>query len=248
MVEQRWQQICAKGANRPLGTARTPARPWRFLGGRKLPLFRAVPGPQTDAFTAVGQAAFVHGVYALTADCDRMACKLQGPQIETVDGSDIVSDGIVAGSVQVSANGQPIVMLADHQTTGGYAKIATVISADLSAMAQLRPGEKLYEELMLDSEQDRMTKTAHDKIFIAPPMQIDLAAFYEELQNLRHDAEHNDEGVVLSLQRMVGTYHPNRVVNEDHTVSAAHGDTETIDKEELQKALDEQHSTQQNAQ
>ena len=143
MVEQRWQQICAKGANRPLGTARTPARPWRFLGGRKLPLFRAVPGPQTDAFTAVGQAAFVHGVYALTADCDRMACKLQGPQIETVDGSDIVSDGIVAGSVQVSANGQPIVMLADHQTTGGYAKIATVISADLSAMAQLRPGEKL---------------------------------------------------------------------------------------------------------
>ena len=248
MVEQRWQQICAKGANRPLGTARTPARPWRFLGGRKLPLFRAVPGPQTDAFTAVGQAAFVHGVYALTADCDRMACKLQGPQIKTVDGADIVSDGIVAGSVQVSANGQPIVMLADHQTTGGYAKIATVISADLSAMAQLRPGEKLYEELMLDSEQDRMTKTAHDKIFIAPPMQIDLAAFYEELQNLRHDAEHNDEGVVLSLQRMVGTYHPNRVVNEDHTVSAAHGNTETIDKEELQKALDEQHSTQQNAQ
>ena len=112
----------------------------------------------------------------------------------------------------------------------------------------LRPGEKLYEELMLDSEQDRMTKTAHDKIFIAPPMQIDLAAFYEELQNLRHDAEHNDEGVVLSLQSMVGTYHPNRVVNEDHTVSAAHGNTETIDKEELQKALDEQHSTQQNAQ
>ena len=48
---------------------------------------------------------------------------------------------------------------------------------------------------------------------------------------------------MLSLQRMVGTYHPNRVVNEDHTVSAAHGNTETIDKEELQKALDEQHST-----
>ena len=76
-----------------------------------LPLFRAVPGPQTDAFTAVGQAAFAHGVYALTADCDRMACNLQGPQIETVDGSDIVSDGIVAGSVQVSANGQPIVKM-----------------------------------------------------------------------------------------------------------------------------------------
>ena len=143
MVEQRWQKICAKGANRPLGTARTPARPWRFLGGRKLPLFRAVPGPQTDAFTAVGQAAFVHGVYALTADCDRMACKLAGPAIEMKYGADILSDGIAAGSVQISADNQPIVMLTDHQTTGGYAKIATVISADLSAMAQLRPGEKL---------------------------------------------------------------------------------------------------------
>ena len=60
-----------------------------------------------------------------------------------MNGVDIVSDGIVAGSVQVSANGQPIVMLADHQTTGGYAKIATVIGADLPALAQLRPGEAL---------------------------------------------------------------------------------------------------------
>lgn len=100
------------------------------------------PAPRPDAFTAAGQAAFVHGVYALTADCDRMACKLQGPQIETVDGSDIVSDGIVAGSVQVSANGQPIVMLADHQTTGGYAKIATVISADLSGHGAAAPRRK----------------------------------------------------------------------------------------------------------
>ena len=70
-----------------------------------------------------------------------MACKLQGPAIQTVHGADILSDGIVEGSVQVGGNGQPIVMLADHQTTGGYAKIATVISADLPALAQLRPGQ-----------------------------------------------------------------------------------------------------------
>ena len=239
MVEQRWQQICAKGANRPLGTARTPARPWRFLGGRKLPLFRAVPGPQTDAFTAVGQAAFVHGVYALTADCDRMACKLQGPQIETVDGSDIVSDGIVAGSVQVSANGQPIVMLADHQTTGGYAKIATVISADLSAMAQLRPGEKLYEELLMDSEQDKMAKTAHNKIFIAPPMQINLEKFYTDLQRLKDSALHNSDEVVDVLQEMVPTYHPNRRVRADHTVVAATGNTALFSREEIAQKLRE---------
>lgn len=72
-----------------------------------------------------------------------MACKLAGAKIEAVRGVDILSDGIAAGSVQVSANGQPIVMLADHQTTGGYAKIATVISADLPALAQLRPGQEV---------------------------------------------------------------------------------------------------------
>ena len=101
----------------------------------------------------------------------------------------------------------------------------------------LRPGEKLYEELMLDSEQDKMSKTAHDKIFIAPPMDIDLASFYEELQNLHHSAEHNDEAVVKSLQRIVGSYHPNRVVHEDHTVSAARGNTEIYEKAELEKAM-----------
>lgn len=101
----------------------------------------------------------------------------------------------------------------------------------------LRPGEKLYEELMLDSEQDKMSKTAHNKIFIAPPMEIDLAAFYDELQNLHHYAEHNDDGVVESLQRIVRSYHPNRVLHEDHTVSAARGNTEIYEKADLEKAM-----------
>lgn len=101
----------------------------------------------------------------------------------------------------------------------------------------LRPGEKLYEELMLDSEQDKMSKTAHNKIFIAPSMEIDLAAFYDELQNLHHYAEHNDDGVVESLQRIVRSYHPNRVLHEDHTVSAARGNTEIYEKADLEKAM-----------
>ncbi|MCI6175581.1 polysaccharide biosynthesis protein [bacterium] len=107
----------------------------------------------------------------------------------------------------------------------------------------LRPGEKLYEELMLDSEQDKMSKTAHNKIFIAPPMEIDLAAFYDELQNLHHYAEHNDDGVVESLQRIVRSYHPNRVLHEDHTVSAARGNTEIYEKADLEKAMAAQSAT-----
>ena len=74
----------------------------------------------------------------------------------------------------------------------------------------LRPGEKLYEELLMDSEQDKMRKTAHDKIFVAPPMEIDLAKFYEQIQQLKEAAAHNDNSVVKLLEEMVPTYHPNR--------------------------------------
>ena len=138
-----WKRIRRCKADHPLGdaAARTGARQWRWEQDRQLPLLRAVAGPQWDAFTDQGRETFTHGIYQLSADCNRMACKLQGPAIQTVHGSDILSDGIVEGSVQVSSSGQPIVMLADHQTTGGYAKIATVISADLPAIAQLRPGQ-----------------------------------------------------------------------------------------------------------
>ena len=112
-----------------------------YLGEQVIPLLRAVPGPQDDAFTSGGLRAFFSGLYAVTPDSNRMGVKLSGPVVATKNGSDILSDGIVEGSVQISANGQPILMLADHQTTGGYAKIATVIAPDLSAAAQLRPGE-----------------------------------------------------------------------------------------------------------
>ena len=101
----------------------------------------------------------------------------------------------------------------------------------------LRPGEKLYEELLMDAEQDKMQRTAHNKIFIAPPMTIDLAGFYTSLQELQRCAEHNDEKVVEQLQKMVGSYHPNRKVNEDHTVEAATGNTAIFAKEDVQNAM-----------
>ena len=140
-----WQKITAAQLDRPLRdkAVRSGAYPVRVLGAQTLPLLRAVAGPQDDAFTEAGQRSFTHSVYTLTPNCDRMACKLAGAAIEMKHGADILSDGIAAGSVQVSADGQPIVMLADHQTTGGYAKIATVISADLPALAQLRPGQRV---------------------------------------------------------------------------------------------------------
>ena len=101
----------------------------------------------------------------------------------------------------------------------------------------LRPGEKLYEELLMDSEQDKMAKTAHNKIFIAPPMQIDLEKFYTDLQRLKESARHNSDEVVDVLQEMVPTYHPNRRVRADHTVVAATGNTALFSREEIAQKL-----------
>ena len=103
----------------------------------------------------------------------------------------------------------------------------------------LRPGEKLYEELLMDSEQDKMAKTAHNKIFIAPPMQIDLEKFYTDLQRLKDSARHNSDEVVDVLQEMVPTYHPNRRVRADHTVVAATGNTALFSREEIAQKLRE---------
>ena len=102
---------------------------------------RAIPGPQEDAFTADGVATLFSGAYTVTSETDRMGCRLVGPKIVHAKGYNIISDGIAAGSIQVPGAGQPIVLFADRQTTGGYPKIATVVSADLGFLARCRPGD-----------------------------------------------------------------------------------------------------------
>lgn len=127
---------------------------------------RVVAGPQEEAFTVAGMETFMGGSYRLTADSDRMACKLDGPAIETCRGCDIISDGIVEGSIQVASDGRPIVMMADHQTTGGYAKIGTVISADIPRLAQLRPGEAVVFRLVTPQEGVEAAREMAGRIFM----------------------------------------------------------------------------------
>lgn len=102
---------------------------------------RVVTGPQGDHFTDEALASFFAQSWRLARDSDRMGARLEGVPLTHRGGADIVSDGIVTGSIQVPGGGQPIVLLADHQTVGGYAKIATVILADLPRFAHLRPGD-----------------------------------------------------------------------------------------------------------
>lgn len=106
---------------------------------------RVVPGPQTEWFTEAAMQAFLGAAWQVTPALDRMGMRLSGPLLahDPVRGADIVSDGAVPGAIQVPAEGQPIVLLADAQTTGGYPKIATVISADLSRAARSVPGDAI---------------------------------------------------------------------------------------------------------
>ena len=104
---------------------------------------RVTLGPQAYRFTEAGIAAFLAGEYTVSKEADRMGLRLEGPVIAHHQGADIASEGIITGAIQVPGNGQPIMLLADHQTTGGYTKIATVISADLPRVGRLKPGARL---------------------------------------------------------------------------------------------------------
>ncbi|MBI3454173.1 MAG: biotin-dependent carboxyltransferase [Candidatus Rokubacteria bacterium] len=140
-----------KGDGLPIGA---PSRGLDRVEGRTVPPARrpAYPaevecrvalGPQDDRFTPEGVAAFLGNPYEVTPQADRMGYRLKGPMITHAAGHDIVSDGIPLGGVQVPGDSQPIVLLVDRQTTGGYTKIATVISADIGRIGQTKPGHRV---------------------------------------------------------------------------------------------------------
>jgi allophanate hydrolase len=104
---------------------------------------RVVLGPQQEYFTEEAVAAFLLAEFRISQSADRMGMRLDGPFLQHRGGWDIVSDAITTGAIQVPGSGQPILLLADHQTTGGYPKIATVISADLPVVGRRRPGDRL---------------------------------------------------------------------------------------------------------
>jgi biotin-dependent carboxylase-like uncharacterized protein len=135
-----------KGDALPLALAAAPDRPERHAPQWDLAppaRVRVVLGPQDDYFTERGLATLVGSTYTVSRQSDRMGMRLEGPAIEHAKGFNIVSDGTAPGSIQVPGNGLPIVLLADRPTTGGYPKIATVASADVSALGRLRPGASI---------------------------------------------------------------------------------------------------------
>lgn len=133
----------------------------RFKGDITL---RVVMGPEEDSFTLDGVNAFLSNKYILTNEWDRMGIRVEGESISHRHSADVISNGINFGAVQVPGNGKPIIMMADRQTTGGYTKIANVISVDLPYLSQLKPGDSVEFLKVTIEEAQRLIREQEDKI------------------------------------------------------------------------------------
>lgn len=106
-------------------------------------VLRVLLGPQQAMFSREVIENFFKSTFAVTNQIDRIGYWLKGPKVVHRDKADIVSDAMWPGAIQIPSNGMPFIMMADHQTTGGFAKIGSVIGADLSKLAQARPGDTI---------------------------------------------------------------------------------------------------------
>jgi antagonist of KipI len=107
---------------------------------------RVTPGPQSSAFSAASQRLFYGSIYRISEESNRMGIRLDGPSIPENSGGQMITEGVSLGAVQITAGGKPIILFVEQQTTGGYAKIANVISADLHRLGQLRPRDEIRFE------------------------------------------------------------------------------------------------------
>jgi len=109
-------------------------------------------GPQNDRFAEDALEVLVSAPYHVSVDSNRMGYRLTGAPLAHRDGADIISDATPFGSIQVPASGQPLLLMADRQTTGGYAKLATVITADIGIAGQVAPGGRIVFEVCSHAE------------------------------------------------------------------------------------------------
>jgi antagonist of KipI len=138
------------GDSLPLGAPGGP-RP-RRSGEVELPesgratRIRVLPGPHLDRFSPDALSRLQSSPYTLDNESDRMGFRLKGPRLTHANGADIISDATPLGVLQVPASGQPVLLMADRQTTGGYAILASVITADIGLAGQLAPGDQIQFE------------------------------------------------------------------------------------------------------
>jgi antagonist of KipI len=136
----------ASGSFRTFRKRSVSARAVAQLAPRKV--LRITTGPQSDRFTQAVQDVFYARTYRVTEESNRMGLRLEGAAIASTVGGEMISEGVSLGAVQITVGGLPIILFVEQQTTGGYPKIANVISADLSSLGQLRPRDEIRFELV----------------------------------------------------------------------------------------------------
>ncbi|MED0681185.1 biotin-dependent carboxyltransferase family protein [Aneurinibacillus thermoaerophilus] len=130
----------------------------------KNPVVRVIRGAQFDCFTPESRQQFFASAFRVTPQSDRMGYRLQGPQLSLAAPLEMISEAVAPGTIQVPSEGQPIALLADRQTVGGYPKIAQIISVDLPVIAQVKPGEKIrFQEVSLE-EAEMLYLTREEQI------------------------------------------------------------------------------------
>lgn len=119
-------------------------------------------GPHINEFTKNSFKEFIEGSYTLSNESDRMGYRLQGPQLEHINGPDIISDFMTVGTIQVPGSGQPIVHMSDCGTSGGYTKLGVIVGADLPYMGQKKPGDKIkFKPVDIEDAQSKWNKQEH---------------------------------------------------------------------------------------
>ncbi len=109
-------------------------------------LLRATVAPQTAWFSIESRRLFYQTTWRVTEESNRMGLRLDGPELETPQRGQMISEGVSLGAIQIPAGGRPIILFVEQQTTGGYPKIANIISADLASVGQLRPRDEIRFE------------------------------------------------------------------------------------------------------
>ncbi len=132
---------CAEPRHALMDSAGRSVAPEAQPAYRPSPTVQIVPGPQVDRFARHSVDKLLSSAYRVGLSSDRMGYRLEGPRMEHRGSADMTSEGMTSGTIQVPADGAPIVMMADSATTGGYPKIGCVIRADLPLLAQCTPGE-----------------------------------------------------------------------------------------------------------
>ena len=138
------------------------ARALKELQARKV--LRVTPGPQSDWFPESAQRLFYESRYRVAEESNRMGIRLEGAIVPVPSGGEMISEGVSLGAIQVPEGGKPIILFVEQQTTGGYPKIANVISADFHSLGQLRPRDEIRFE-RVDWETARALLTEQEELF-----------------------------------------------------------------------------------